>query len=112
MESRTCFSCKGVPLKTYPKWVVAQRAAVEVFKLHYIKLTPYKCTTCHEYHLEPKAHGKTCICCDGNGSRKDLYETREEARRVADDVYRMRGIRLNVYRCDSHKGYHLTKARR
>ncbi len=113
VKSRSCFRKDGKPRSVYSSLVEAKRAANHEKSVRGVELVPYKCDDCGKYHICPKDRvtpSKTCPhCIDGNGKRKELYESREAACRRAAIIYKTRGTRLKVYPCDYKQGYHLTK---
>jgi predicted Zn-ribbon and HTH transcriptional regulator len=109
MKSRTCFRKDGQPRSVYSSKVEAKRAAIYEKSVRGVELVPYKCDDCGKYHNSHKDRvtpSKMCPHCN-----KDLYETRDAARRRADIIYKMRGIKLKVYPCPYKLGSHLTKKR-
>lgn len=76
-------------------------------------LTPYQCDSCNLWHLSPKNRqtpSKKCYSCkDGNGRLKALYQTKTDAKRRSEILYKERGVHLTVYSCPSSNGWHLTK---
>lgn len=113
-KSNTCFSKKGDPLSEYYALEDANRNAAFVSNETGIEMIAYLCTVCNKYHIKPAEyyfnkceHG--CSCTDHNGRSKALYLTRNEAERMS--LLRGRaGIKLNIYECPTHKGYHLTSS--
>lgn len=77
-------------------------------------LTYYHCEKCNQYHLTPSDHftpSSDCYSCSWSDSSKPkkLYSSEEIAQRRADIIYQENGVRLRVYPCPHHVGYHLTK---
>jgi len=115
VKSRTCFKRNGEPRSVYSSLAEAESAADYERCVHGADLVPYLCDSCGEYHNSPKDRvtpSKACPhCIDGNGRRKELYESREAACRRAEIISKekKRGIKLDVYPCPYKLGYHLTK---
>jgi hypothetical protein len=62
-------------------------------------------------YAAPPLETKKCPCCtSSNGERKDVYDSPEEAFQRAEYIKEIRGIELNVYRCEYGNGWHLTKS--
>jgi len=113
VKSRTCFKKDGQPRSVYSSKVEATRAAIHEKEVHGVELVPYRCDDCGEYHLSPQDRftpSRTCPhCVDRKGKHKELYESRDAARRRATIIYKTRGVKLGVYHCEYKLGYHLTK---
>jgi len=116
MKSNTCFSKRNdEPLSVYLSREEAEHsAAYENNRNRELELVPYLCGKCGKYHLSPKDRqtpSKTCLCPDGEGNYKKLYETYEAAKRRADIRYSEseQKTKLYIYPCKYQFGYHLTK---
>jgi hypothetical protein len=62
-----------------------------------------------KYAAQPLETKKCPYCTGSDGSKKDVYFSPEEARQRAEYIKEIRGIELNVYRCEYGNGWHLTK---
>jgi hypothetical protein len=61
-------------------------------------------------HAAQLLETKKCpYCTSGNGEKKDIYNSPEEAFQRAEYIKEIRGISLDVYRCEYGNGWHLTK---
>jgi hypothetical protein len=113
-KSTTCSSSKGRPLTEYPTEAAASEAAAYVAQQHGLDLVPYRCPRCHHWHLSPRERNtpsEHCSFCTGSsGEAKALYRSRRDAARRAQIIGDERGLRLKVYRCPHHQGWHLTRA--
>ncbi|KAL3902853.1 MAG: hypothetical protein SGARI_005647 [Bacillariaceae sp.] len=112
-ESTSCFGkASGTRLKEYDS---EQAAAQYVLANYGNKMVPYKCEDCRYWHLSPadrqtEHSSVSCSCVDEHGSRKDGYNSKEDAQRRAEILLEEGGRRLNVYRCpDFLSVWHLTK---
>ncbi len=50
----------------------------------------------------------SCCCTGSDGREKTLYDTEQEAERVARLILERRGVELRVYECPDAWGWHLT----
>lgn len=114
-KSKTCVGkLSGKPLTEYDSEEEARQGA-DYANRNYknTNLTPYECDRCGEWHLAPKNRqtpSTKCACCTGSDGRpKDLYKTRDDARRRADIIKSEKGVSLNVYQCQYSGGWHLTR---
>ena len=51
-----------------------------------------------------------CFCLDSRGDFKYLYSTKKEAEQQAKYILRTKRIKLNIYACPYHCGWHLSLA--
>lgn len=51
----------------------------------------------------------SCLCTDGYGNMKELYDSEKEAERRVEMLLAERGLNLGVYPCPYNCGWHLTK---
>ncbi len=114
LKSTTCFSTRnGKPLSVYNSEVEAEGAAIYANSQHRLKLSPYRCERCGEWHLSPQNRqtpSTSCnLCTDSSGHAKELYRTQTEAQQRAKIISREKGVRLAVYHCPYNNGWHLTK---
>ena len=63
----------------------------------------------YRYH---NAVRNRCGCAGKCGKPKNLYHTEADALEQVDYAKHTRGVTLNVYRCPSNSGYHLTSNQR
>lgn len=115
MKSETCFGkVSGEPLTEYYFEHDANDAAEYSKEMYGNDLVPYLCTKCEHWHLSPKSRqtpSKKCDeCSGGDGTPKDSYRTKRDARTRADILYDEQGISLKVYQCKHGNGWHLTKS--
>lgn len=114
MKSDTCFGrISGKPLVEYYLKRDALEAA-EYSKAEYKnELVPYTCERCNKWHLSPKSRqtpSKTCdLCTATDGSNKESYKTKTDAKTRAGIIRNERGINLFVYQCQHYNGWHLSK---
>ncbi|MFT6915613.1 MAG: hypothetical protein ACJAWL_001923 [Motiliproteus sp.] len=114
MKSETCFGkTSGEPLTEYDYDFEAESAAEYSKECYGNDLVPYHCSKCDRWHLSPKSRqtpSKKCeFCTAGDGSYKDSYKTKADARTRSDILYDEQGISLKVYQCKHGNGWHLTK---
>lgn len=113
VKSEICFGRTGEPLSEYRSEFDARRAADHANRAYGNTLAPYQCPKCRMWHLSPKERhtpsSNHCNCRDGNGSSKDLYDTKNGAEKRAGILSREKHIALAVYRCPYGSGFHLTK---
>jgi hypothetical protein len=62
-----------------------------------------------KYAAQPLETKKCPYCTGSDGSKKDVYPSPEEAYQRAEYIKEIRGITLNIYRCEYGNGWHLTK---
>jgi hypothetical protein len=114
MKSGTCFGkVSGAPLSEYLFEHEALDAA-DYSKAEYgNELVPYFCRVCDKWHLSPKSRQtptNTCeLCTAADGSNKESYKTKIDAKTRARIIRDERGINLIVYQCMHNNGWHLTK---
>ncbi|MDR3357083.1 MAG: hypothetical protein LBO04_07875 [Spirochaetaceae bacterium] len=61
---------------------------------------------------EPQTEKKLCpYCKSGNGEKKEIYDSREDALNRAEYINIERGMNLTVYMCPYKTGWHLTKGK-
>lgn len=114
MKSDTCFGkISGAPLTEFLFEHEAIDAA-EYSKNEYAnELVPYCCGKCKKWHLSPKSRQTpttTCtFCTAANGSNKESYKTKMDAKARAKIISNERGVNLIVYQCKHNNGWHLTK---
>ncbi len=53
---------------------------------------------------------KCSVCTGADGSTKDSYQSKAQAKRRSEIINEEHGIRLYVYQCDHGNGWHLTKS--
>ena len=113
-KSATCNSSKGQPLTEYPSRASASEAAKYVAEQHRLDLVPYRCSRCDYWHLSPRERNTPSddcsFCTSASGEAKALYRSKSDAVSRAQIIGAERGLRLKVYRCPHHKGWHLTRA--
>ena len=51
----------------------------------------------------------TCFCLDRRGDFKYLYNTKQEAQKQCDYTWKTKRIKLTLYSCPYHCGWHLSK---
>jgi len=51
----------------------------------------------------------TCFCVDSRGEFKYLYETKKEAEKQIEYSFKTKHIKLSLYTCPYHCGWHLYK---
>jgi len=114
-KSKTCFGkISRQPLTEYDSEKEAREGA-DYANRNYknTNLISYLCPNCGKWHLAPKNRQTprtTCSHCAGaDGRPKDLYSSRDDARRRADIIRSEKGVHLNVYECPFSGGWHLTK---
>ena len=111
-KSKSCVGRTGEPLTEYCSQVEAQRGADHVNLLHGKRLLPYRCDSCHRWHLAPEDRHtpstKCGLCVDGRGSMKELYPSEEIAEKRAEILRREQGVSLKAYPCPYSDGWHLT----
>lgn len=110
-ESQTCFGkISGQPLKQFNTLADAQEAANSIT----INETyPYQCSKCGYYHLAPKSSKinvvrNACSCRDSQNRPKCLYLTKEDAEKQLIKSQNENHVKLRIYECSEHKGFHLT----
>lgn len=111
-KSKSCFSKSGNPLSVYKSLSEAQESADYQLSQSGVRLSPYRCSICGDFHLKPtdffvKKIISSCSCTDHNGRKKDCYETRSDAEKMA-SIRASVGIQLYVYSCPQGIGFHLT----
>ena len=104
----------GKPLKAYLSEFEAAHCAEIASERYGNPLTYYECDDCGLYHLTPSDRytpSTECHDCSWSGSykAKKLYLSRAAAERRAEILFEERQVRLSVYPCPYHDGYHLTK---
>lgn len=114
MKSNTCFGkVSGTPLTEFSFEHEALSAAEYSKLAHGNELLPYCCDKCDKWHLSPKDRQtptKTCeLCTAADGSNKESYKTKADAKTRAKIIRNERGISLMVYQCKHDNGWHLTK---
>ena len=114
MKSETCFGkVSGQPLSEYLFEEEAQESADYAKENYGNNLAPYQCRNCNYWHLSPKSRqtpSQKCErCTGGDGTVKDAYRSKREARLRADIIYDEQGISLRPYKCRYGAGWHLTK---
>ena len=115
IKSDSCYSKRtGEPLTEYVSEDQAREGADYTnSKYKNSSLAPYRCSKCNKWHLSPRDRQTPSIkcpsCTDSNGFYKDLYPSRKVAERRAGILHKERGVRLHVYKCAYHNGWHLTK---
>ena len=112
-KSSSCFTSEGKPRSEYETEWEAQQSADYQRSANGIDLYPYPCTKCGKFHLAPveskiNVVNFNCGCTDSNGRKKELYETRDDAQKVADARMKKGSGPLFVYPCESRRGFHLT----
>ena len=50
-----------------------------------------------------------CFCLDGHGDFKYIYQTKKEALRQIEYSWKTKRVKLTVYTCPYHCGWHLSK---
>lgn len=63
------------------------------------------------YYEEPEEEVFCKYCKGSDGKCKKTYRSRAEANAVVAHKRKTEGIRLEVYDCDTGKGFHLTKSK-
>jgi hypothetical protein len=59
---------------------------------------------------EARAGKKLCpFCSGGDGGKKEIYDSPEDAMSTANHIKKERGVDLKVYKCPHETGWHLTK---
>lgn len=114
MKSETCFGkISGQPLSVYFTEFEAQSCADYSNEVYDNKLVPYQCNKCRYWHLSPKQRvtpSQKCDWCIGSdGSYKDTYRNKAEAKTRARIRFEEDGVELKVYKCKYGNGWHLTK---
>lgn len=114
MKSDTCFSKRtNQPLSVYYCEEEAYSAASYERLTRGISLYPYLCNKCQLYHLAPEesrlnVKHNACFCRDSNGKPKAWYLTKEDAEKQREKSEHEQHIRLKIYECEQHLGFHLT----
>ena len=115
MKSSTCFGkVSGAPLTEF-SFEFEALAAAEYSNFTYgNELLPYLCHRCNKWHLSPKSRQTPTEICEfctaADGSNKESYKTKYDAKTRAEIIRNERGINLTVYQCKHDNGWHLTKA--
>lgn len=114
MKSDTCFGkVSREPLTEYYFEHDALEAAEYSKEQFGHELVPYSCIKCDKWHLSPKSRQtptKTCeFCTAADGSYKDSYKTKADAKVRSKIIRDERGISLKIYQCRHENGWHLTK---
>jgi len=52
---------------------------------------------------------KPCTCVDTQGAYKNLYDSNEDAKKVARHLRKIKKLALDIYPCPDGFGWHLTK---
>ena len=90
MKSTNCFSKKtNEALSVYETEAEAQQSANYQRYENGRSLYPYHCERCGLWHLAPtetriNVLHNACSCLDSSGKHKDLYLSREDAEKVAE----------------------------
>ncbi len=113
-KSATCVGKRTAePLTEYDSKQEAQEGAAYANARYHNNLVPYQCDRCGMWHLSPMSRqtpSEKCTHCTGaDGTSKDSYESREDARRRAEILRREQGARLKVYACEYGNGWHLSR---
>ena len=108
---KTCKKADGTKLKAYKTETEANEAIDYVKKRYGTEQVKYKCTKCGYWHLSPKDrqtpnHKSNCL--DSSGKTKQAYPTKEAAETRAKIIFKEKGTKLYVYKCDKCGEYHLT----
>ena len=74
--------------------------------IEHIKAVLKKQTENYEEELEEL---DTCFCMDSRGDFKYLYESKKEAQNQISYSLQTKGIKLTLYACPFHCGWHLAK---
>ena len=56
------------------------------------------------------SHRLCSSCTDGQGKIKSAYESINIAKSTASFIWKKEGVKLHVYECPHHQGWHLTKS--
>lgn len=109
-KSKTCFGKKnGEPLTEYYSIYEAENATKDCSQRMYA----YECQKCGKYHLAPEnskinVKHNACSCMDSSHKPKALYETQADAEKQRKKSFEEHHIKLRIYECPEHKGFHLT----
>lgn len=113
VEKSKCLSPRtGKPLKTYMSESDAQRAVGHVRFEYGNEMVLYRCEDCGLWYLSPRNRSTPATLCPyckaSDGSRKDLYVTKKDAKQRAKIIREKRAAKLQVYKCPHQEGWHLT----
>ena len=117
MNSHSCVNTKnGKPLSIYYSAADARDGADHASHAYGTKLAPYQCDRCGMWHLSPTEKGrgnagnaKCSTCVSRDQYPKDIYRSKQDAQNRATALKKEKGIRLKVYRCPVHDGWHLAR---
>ena len=110
MNKRTCYLKDGAT--AYTTQMEALKEAALASKENGVYISVYPCGACNHWHLSTadiQTPSRLCSCKGRDGKLKFLYETYEDAKRRANNIYQERNIQLDVYKCYLTNGFHLTK---
>lgn len=62
-----------------------------------------------ENYAEELEELDTCFCVDSRGDFKYLYESKKEAEKQVLFTFKSKRVKLNLYACPFHCGWHLSK---
>lgn len=112
-KSKSCFCRRsGGSLTFYLSKSEALIAAERVYHFKRLRLCPYRCQECLNWHLAPKDridNSWLSTCKDPRGQRKRAYPTHDDAVRRAGLILSERGIFVQPYHCRKCGEWHLTK---
>lgn len=112
-KSASCYGkATGEPLTAYPTEQHALEGAAWARARSGLRLDPYHCHACGQWHLAPRDRhtpSVKCACLGASGEPKSLFASREHAQRRANILKRERGVSMSVYPCELGLGWHLTR---